>query len=563
VLRYLVKRILLMFVTLFGITLITFMLTRLTPGDPAANRVSPGAGGNMRAQGGFDDLVEQNRRNLGLDKPYVLNFNFEDRTYLAERALDDFLKVEKLWQDVGSKALTRTNLIALEPALRRYEVIGTPNAPKVVDSKGKPANMRPNEEARAELAKLFPSLALSEAPSGPKMSPDESHAYWKKWYEENKARFEDDAVRATVADYLDGRLDIAAVRSCGGFAIPYLIKSIDDPEKGLLANDALTAITTFNFLTSPDSWTGANGAQNERERAIARWESFWRRDRPRYVTYSPIGHFANIFLNSQFGFWVKQVALFDFGDSYRNKVPVLELIKERIPRSMLISVASIMMAYIIAIPAGIFSAVKRYTTPDRIMTFTLFLLYSLPSFWVASMLIMTTTGGERFPDLFPTRGIVGDGFEMGTTGVSTWDSIKSYAHHMVLPVFVLTYGSVAFISRQMRSAMLETVKQDYVRTAQAKGVSEFSVIFKHTLRNSLIPIITISAGILPELIAGAIIVESIFTIRGMGLLTFEAITYRDYPIINAVLFFSAALTLIGILLADLCYALVDPRISYE
>lgn len=552
-----------MFVTLFGITLITFMLTRLTPGDPAANRIAPGSGGNVRAQGGFDDLVEQNRRNLGLDKPYLLNFNFEDRTYLADKALDDYLKAEKLWQDVGQKALSRTNLIALEPAIRRYEVIGTPNAPKITDSKGKPARLRPDDEAKVELAKLFSTLALSEAPAGPKMTPDQTHAYWKKWYEDNKARFEEDAVRSTVADYLDGRSELSTVRACGGFAIPYLIKEIRDPEKGLRANEALTAITTFNFLTSPDAWNGENGVASERERAISRWESFWRRDRPRYVTYSPPGHFMNIFLNSQFGYWVKQVALFDFGDSYRNKVPVLELIRERIPRSMLISVASILMAYIIAIPAGIFSAVKRYTAPDRIMTFTLFLLYSLPSFWVASMLIMTTTGGDRFPDWFPTRGIVGEGFEMGTPGISTWDSIKSYAHHMVLPVFVLTYGSVAFISRQMRSAMLETVKQDYVRTAQAKGVSEFSVIFKHTLRNSLIPIITISAGILPELIAGAIIVESIFTIRGMGLLTFEAITYRDYPIINAVLFFSAALTLVGILLADLCYALVDPRISYE
>ncbi len=553
--KYLIKRVLLLFVTLFGITLITFILTRLTPGDPAAMKVSPGAGGNVRAQVGFDDLLEKNRRNLGLDKPMLLNFNFEDRDYLAERALDDFLRQEKLWQDIGEKALVRVNTIAFPAALARLETVGTPNARPIVNSKGEPVDLRRPEDAVKAMIDLMPKLALEQAPTGI-TTREQALQHWRKWYDTNKPRFEDAAVRKAVADYFEGKSDVMGVRRAGGFAIPYLMKEIDDPKRGEYANAALSAITTFNFLSAPDAWSKENGS------VITRWESFWRRDRPRFITYNSLQHGANIFLNTQFGFWVKQVALFDFGDSYRHQRPVIELIKDRLPRSAALAFSSIILAYIVAIPLGIFSAVKRYTVPDRIITVILFILYSLPSFWVASMLIMTTTGGQ-FPEWFPTRGLVSDGKEFGTPGVSFMESLKSYIWHMVLPVLVLTYGSIAFISRQMRSAMLETIKQDYVRTAQAKGVSEFSVVFKHTLRNSLIPIITISAGILPELIAGSVIVESIFTIQGMGLLTFEAIINRDYPVINAELFFAAFMTLLGILVADILYAVVDPRISYE
>lgn len=144
-----------------------------------------------------------------------------------------------------------------------------------------------------------------------------------------------------------------------------------------------------------------------------------------------------------------------------------------------------------------------------------------------------------------------------------WAKVGDILWHLVLPMIVYTYGSFAFISRQMRSAMLETIRQDYIRTARAKGLPERRVIFIHAMRNSLIPIITLLAGILPGLIGGSVIVETIFSIPGMGELSYRALIARDYPMIMAVFTLSAVLTLVGILLADVLYSLVDPRIAYD
>ena len=135
--------------------------------------------------------------------------------------------------------------------------------------------------------------------------------------------------------------------------------------------------------------------------------------------------------------------------------------------------------------------------------------------------------------------------------------------HLILPITCLTYGSFAYVSRQMRVGMLDIIRQDFIRTARAKGLSERVVIFKHALRNALIPTVTLLAFLLPALLGGSIIIEEIFTIEGMGKLSFEAILNRDYPIINAIAFFSAFLTLLGMLSTDIAYVLVDPRISFE
>jgi peptide/nickel transport system permease protein len=135
--------------------------------------------------------------------------------------------------------------------------------------------------------------------------------------------------------------------------------------------------------------------------------------------------------------------------------------------------------------------------------------------------------------------------------------------HLALPVFCLTYGGLAYVSRQMRAGMLETIRQDYIRTARAKGLSEHAVVFKHALRNSLIPIVTLLGFLLPAMLGGSVIIESIFTIPGMGQLGFDAILSRDYPVVMAIEVIAAFLTLVGLLLSDICYAMVNPTISLE
>jgi peptide/nickel transport system permease protein len=144
-----------------------------------------------------------------------------------------------------------------------------------------------------------------------------------------------------------------------------------------------------------------------------------------------------------------------------------------------------------------------------------------------------------------------------------WEYIQDVILHAILPIAVLTYGGLAYLSRQMRGGMLEVVRQDYIRTARAKGLSERVVVFKHALRNSLIPVVTLFAGILPILIGGSVIVETIFTIPGMGLYAFEGLVQRDYNVVMATATASALMTLVGFLISDVTYALVDPRIAYD
>ncbi|MBI4444185.1 MAG: ABC transporter permease, partial [Acidobacteria bacterium] len=188
----------------------------------------------------------------------------------------------------------------------------------------------------------------------------------------------------------------------------------------------------------------------------------------------------------------------------------------------------------------------------------LFVMYSLPSFWVATILILLLGGGD-FWHVFPISGIS----SLDAGQMPLWDWLLDRLWHLALPVFCLTYGGLAYISRQMRAGMLETIRQDYIRTARAKGLSERAVILKHAFRNSLIPIVTLLGFLLPALFGGSVIIESIFTVPGMGQLGFDAILSRDYPVVMAIATIAAFLTLLGLLLSDLLYALVNPTISLE
>ncbi len=256
--------------------------------------------------------------------------------------------------------------------------------------------------------------------------------------------------------------------------------------------------------------------------------------------------------------WVKQIATLDFGRSYKDHRPVINKIAERIPITLTLNLISILLIYLIAIPIGVYSAVSHGSFSERLSTFFLFILYSIPSFWMAMILIFFLGGGDYW-DLFPVYGILSPGAE----NYPFYKKTINFLWHIALPVFCLTYGSLAYLSRFQKGSLLEVLREDFVRTATAKGLPKHKVLLKHALRNALIPIITILAGILPAMIGGSVIIESIFSIPGIGQLGFEAVLSRDYPVIMAIATISAILTLIGILIADLVYVLVDPRISFE
>ena len=256
--------------------------------------------------------------------------------------------------------------------------------------------------------------------------------------------------------------------------------------------------------------------------------------------------------------WVKRIVTLDFGSSYKDHRPVIEKIGERLPVTLSLNLISIFLAYFISIPLGVYSAVKEGNLSERFITFILFALYSIPSFWLAMILIYFLGGGD-FWNVFPIYGILSPGAENFTFT----EKVLDFLWHITLPVICLTYGDLAYLSRYQRGSLLEVLREDFIRTAKAKGLPDSVVLFKHALRNALIPIITIVASILPAMIGGSVIIESIFSIPGIGQLGFEAVLSRDYPVIMAIATISAFLTLVGILVADILYVLVDPRISFE
>jgi len=260
----------------------------------------------------------------------------------------------------------------------------------------------------------------------------------------------------------------------------------------------------------------------------------------------------------QYGLWLGRLVTLDFGKSYKDQRPVLDKIAEALPITIQLSLLSIFLAYLIALPAGIFSATRQYSLIDSGLTLTLFILYSLPSFWVATLLIMFFAGGEYY-NWFPAHGI--SSIEAKT--MTMWDWTMDRLWHMALPLFCYTYGSLAMISRYMRGSMLETIRQDYIRTARAFGFSERVVVYRYALRNSLIPIVTLLGGLLPALIGGSVIIESIFSIPGMGRLAFEGVLSRDYPLVMGVFAISALLTMFGLLLSDILTAIVNPKITFD
>jgi len=263
-------------------------------------------------------------------------------------------------------------------------------------------------------------------------------------------------------------------------------------------------------------------------------------------------------IHEQYWLWLTKIVTLDFGRSYRDNRPVMDRIWERLPVTLQLNIISIFLVYLIAIPLGIYSSTHQYSLGDKVSTTVLFILYSMPSFWVATVLILFLGGGDYW-HLFPITGIS----SLDAEQLPFYDWLLDRIWHLALPVFCLTYGGLAYVSRQMRSGMLETIRQDYIRTARAKGLSENAVIYKHALRNSLIPIVTLLGFLLPAMLGGSVIIESIFTIPGMGQLGFDAILSRDYPVVMAISIIAAFLTLVGLLLSDICYAIVNPTISLE
>lgn len=303
---------------------------------------------------------------------------------------------------------------------------------------------------------------------------------------------------------------------------------------GLVRNIPGTPLTSDPAMQDPSAMLS--------EDEIARLEKLYGLDKPWYQAY--------------WG-WLGRLTVLDLGRSIpNNHRPVSELIIERMPATLMLSATSLVLAYALSIPLGLWSTARHGKPDERLVSTLLYMLYSLPSFVAALFLQILLAVHLGWLPLFGMRS---DDYETFTTLGKTWDLMQ----HAFMPVVCFTYGSLAYYSRFIRANMQEAIRQDYVRTARAKGVSPTAVIFKHAFRNTLIPLVTLIGLTLPSLLSGSVILEQIFTWPGMGRLYFEAIGKRDYDTVMGLTLVFSTLTLAGQLLADILYAAVDPRVTAE
>jgi peptide/nickel transport system permease protein len=261
-------------------------------------------------------------------------------------------------------------------------------------------------------------------------------------------------------------------------------------------------------------------------------------------------------LHEQYFSWVGKIVRLDLGRSFSSDGrPVVDKIKERLPVTISLNAIALLLEFGLAIPIGILAATRRDTWLDKGITVFIFVGFAVPTFWLALLLMYFF--GVRL-NLLPISGL-------HTLGSDSWGTVhylSDMAKHLVMPIMVASFGSLAGLSRYMRSAMLNVISQDYITTARAKGLPERMVIYKHALRNALLPLITLLGFSIPGLIGGSVIFETIYAIPGMGQLFYQGVMSRDYPVVMGILVIGAFLTLIGNLIADLCYALADPRIRH-
>jgi microcin C transport system permease protein len=285
---------------------------------------------------------------------------------------------------------------------------------------------------------------------------------------------------------------------------------------------------------------GGNALPEELVEEIRRYYGF---DKPVYVRY------AN---------WLWNVLRLDLGRSYVYQEPVWDVIKSRFPVSIFLGLTGFFLSYAVCVPLGVMKAVRHGSRFDFLSSAIVFLGYAIPG-WALGTALLVLLGGGSFWNLFPLGGFRPDNWEY----LSLWGKIVGQLHHMALPVFCYMVGAFATQTILTKNSLMETLGQDYVRTAFAKGLSERRVIFVHALRNSLIPIVTGLGHVIGVILAGSFLIERVFNIDGMGYLGYTAILQRDYPVALGILVISSLLMLVGNILSDIIYAVVDPRIRFQ
>lgn len=263
-------------------------------------------------------------------------------------------------------------------------------------------------------------------------------------------------------------------------------------------------------------------------------------------------------LHERYLLWLKNIGTLNFGESFTYEEPVVDVIVSKFPVSLQFGILSLILSYLVSIPLGIAKAIKNGSLFDMSSSILLFILYSIPSFMLAILLIVLFSGGS-FWEIFPVGGIQSEYYDE----LSGWEQFLDRVHHFTLPLICYTIGSFTSLTVLMKNSIIEEIKKDYIRTARAKGLEEKVVYMKHALRNALIPIVTGLGGFLSVFFAGSLLLETIFQLDGIGLLSYKSILARDYNVIMGLVFIQSGLFLVGNVISDFAYVLVDPRIDFS
>ncbi len=487
---YLLKRLLLMIPTLFGISMILWVVVTAAPGDPGQK---PMGEAQMQTGGGSGESRRIFREQFALDKPLFWN---------------DYVSLTP--EQVLATVRTSSNLaLPGKPRTAAHRTMldwGYYSVPALIGA----LDLASPAERPAVLFYLQTNAKRTGATRVGRAYTDEEKALNRE-------------IAAESRD-IDARLALDPERF--------------RPEK---LKDPAAAAETLRIA----------------DEKVGLWK-VWYAERKQRWEWTGAERLGRQLFDTRFAKYWANLLRFDLGDSHVHREPVLRVILKRLPISLTLAVTSLILAFALSVPLGVWSAVRHRTLREQGLSTLLFMLYSLPSFFAASLILRYFGIGQ------PYKWIPVAGFESSDTfPLTTWGHVKDVAWHTVAPIICMTYVSLAGLSRYAKSGVLNVIRSDYVRTARSKGLPERVVVVKHAVRNGIIPIITLLGTTLPVIVGGSIIIESVFTIPGIGHLIWDSINQRDYNVVIGEALIVAVLTMVGILISDILYAIVDPRISYQ
>ena len=612
--------------TLFGVTIISFCIMQLAPGDPLLNQLGVTGLSGESSQTREAYLIQ--KRDLKLDKPLVLNFNYfrdyservrhaahylgstdaqiaAELADLAKRPDDPdhtarlkFLRSLGI-EDFQGRLADPEQHARLVEAVRGFvqilcEDTGRHGVPPAIDV------LRCDEVKQGEKVGAIHALnymvidpltyTYSRKPS-PRDTPSVV-AVWKTWWDRAEPAFPelDSPRREAVRVRFDA---VAAADSRGEmikgleFFDPEKLEPFGRPDMRLFIEKLLGDSTLqekivaslglrfylgkplkTNVPLQPDQPNGQDSSEKEADQQQGReelirevcrnWHLHFELHRADYQP-STLAKAVYVVSDTQYANMFWRLVTFNFGRStLKTREPVSTKIIDAVIVSAPLMVLAQLVIYLVAVPLGIICAVNRGNVKDRLISLGLFVLYSIPPF-VAGMLFLLMFCYGDYVRLFPMDGLHSDAAD----DYGFWMYSLDYLWHIILPVTCLSLFSLAGMAMYSRTSMLDVIGQDYIRTARAKGVSEEKVILKHALRNSLIPIITLFSNFLPAMLGGSVLIEVIFGVPGMGQLSWESIELKDFPTLMALIYIDAIVVMLSILMTDVLYVFVDPRISFE